>query len=279
MSPSHELSALFAAERAAQPPAAAAQQGWARLAADLAANVAPLPVAVGPLKLGLWLVPKWILAGFALGLLGAGATAPWLAPHRTESRPRRPAVVVVTSQSGALRTTLPAESQPVLAPSLPSSPPGVELEPARPALSPSALSSAPASASSAATFDAELKLITLAKSELDAHRPAQARAWLSEHAARFPNGVFVTERDALNALATCEQGPRNESLANAFAARHPSSPLVERVTKACRVALPAGSSLASPQASASFATLPNDSGLPGEPITEPSGGKHEIRGN
>lgn len=263
MSPSHDLSALFAAERAAHPPTAAIQQGWARLAADLAANVAPLPVAVGPLKLGLWLVPKWILAGFALGLLGATATAPWLAPQRVTGRASRVTVSAVASKSGALGSTLVVQTEPALVPSLPHSEPGVAAGPVGPALSSSALSSAPASASSAATFDAELKLITLAKSELDAHRPAQARAWLSEHAERFPNGVFVTERDALSALASCEQGPRDEALAKAFAARHPSSPLVSRVTKACRAAIPS--------ARASFSILPNGSNAPREPINEPSG--------
>jgi hypothetical protein len=132
-----------------------------------------------------------------------------------------------------------------------------------------------ASVSSATTFDAELKLISLAKAELDAHRPAQARAWLREHAERFPNGVFVTERDALSVLATCEQGPHDPALAKAFAARHPSSPLVERVTKACSTDLPVGPSAAAPRASAraSFETLPNDSPLLREPINEPSGGK------
>jgi hypothetical protein len=266
MSTSDDLSVLFRAERAARPPSSAAQHGWTRLAADLAANVAPLPVAVGPLKLGLWLVPKWILAGFALGLVGGGAALPLLAPRAVLGRASRVEVHVAAANSVALAPT-PTDAS--------------EHEPAPPALAeeqrvaPELTRVAPpASALSSATFDAELKLISFAKADLDAHRPTHALAWLAEHAARFPNGVFVTERDALNVLALCEQGPPDEALAQRFAVQHPSSPLVARLTKACRAATPhVGAPI--PSAHASFETLPNGSGALGEPTNEPSGGEQK----
>ena len=268
MSTSDDLSVLFQAERAVRPAHAAAQHGWTRLAADLAANVAPLPVAVGPLKFGLWLIPKWILAGFALGLLGAGAVAPLLAPRAVLGSAGRTAAHVLTSKSVALSASPVAdENHPA---SLTASAEQHVSAETRPAPLPSALPSA----ASAATFDAELKLISLAKADLDAHRPTHALAWLAEHAARFPNGVFVTEREALDVLALCEQGPPDEVLAQRFAQQHPSSPLVERLIKACRASAPSAPDVGAPipSARAGFATLPNGSGALVEPTNEPSGG-------
>ncbi|HEY5372306.1 MAG TPA: hypothetical protein VIK01_01405 [Polyangiaceae bacterium] len=274
MSTSDDLSALFQAERAAAPPSSAAQHGWTRLAADLAANVAPLPVAAGPLKLGLWLVPKWILAGFALGLVGAGAVGPLLAPRAVLGSASPPAVHVAPSKSVALSAAPTPEAHE------PASPAAKDEEPVsaetRLAAAPSAL---PSSASSA-TFDAELKLISLAKADLDAHRPTHALAWLAEHATQFPNGVFVTEREALNVLARCEQGPPDVALAKRFAAEHPSSPLVARLMRACQPSTPTTPTTPStpnlavpvPSAHASFATLPNGSAALREPTNEPSGG-------
>lgn len=269
MSTSDDLSALFRAERAVRPSSSAAEHGWARLAADLAANVAPLPVAAGPLKLSLWLVPKWILAGFALGLVGASAAAPFLAPHVVMSSAGRGTDHVAASQPVALRATPTAEDQRRTASPTAKEEPRGSAE-ARLASSPSA---APSAAPSV-TFDAELRLISLAKADLDAHRPTHALAWLAEHAARFPSGVFVTEREALNVLARCEQGPRELALAERFAAQHPSSPLVASLMKACRAAAPlAVSALApTPTAKASFPTLPNGSVAPGEPTNEPRAG-------
>jgi hypothetical protein len=238
------------------------------LAADLAANVAPLPVAAGPLKLGLWLVPKWILAGFALGLVGAGAVGPLLAPRAVSGSASAPAVHVAPSKSVALSVVpAPEAHEPV-------SPAAKDEQPVSAETRPAAAPSASPSSASAATFDAELKLISLAKADLDAHRPTHALAWLAENAAQFPNGVFVTEREALNVLARCEQGPPDVALAKRFAAEHPSSPLVARLMKACQPSTPSTPDLAAPVASAhaSFATLPNGSAALGEPTNEPSGG-------
>ena len=273
MSTSDDLSVLFRAERAVRPPSSATQHGWTRLAADLAANVAPLPVAVGPLKLGLWWVPKWILAGFALGLVGAGAVLPFLAPHGVLDRTSRLREHVAAANSIALAPRPSDANEYEPAPPAP-----VEEQRAAPELTRVAPpASALPSAAPPTTFDAELKLISFAKADLDAHRPTHALAWLAEHAARFPNGIFVTERDALNVLARCEQGPPDEALAQRFAAQHPSSPLVARLRKACRAALPSAPDVAASTsgARASFATLPNGSGALGEPTNEPTRGTQQ----
>jgi len=103
-------------------------------------------------------------------------------------------------------------------------------------------------------------LISFAKGELDARRPDRARAWLNEHAERFPHGVFVVEREALLALSSCEQEPRNVSLAERFALQHPNSPLLERLARACRLNLDPSKS-------------PNGSAAPGERMAEPSAGE------
>ncbi|HEX3853876.1 MAG TPA: hypothetical protein VHW01_23090, partial [Polyangiaceae bacterium] len=230
--------------------------------------------------LGLWLVPKWILAGFALGLVGAGAVAPLLEPHPVLASASRAAVHVATSKSVPFGAAPAVESsEPEAAAPVSAAAPRAELEAAR--VAPSA--NAQAGSSSSATFDAELKLISLAKAELDAHRPTHALAWLAEHATQFPNGVFVTEREALSVLARCEQGPPDITLAKQFAAQHPSSPLVARLMKTCRASTPSSPSSVSspssldmrapvPSAHASFATLPNGSAPLGEPTNEPSGG-------
>ena len=94
-------------------------------------------------------------------------------------------------------------------------------------------------------LDAELRLITAAKSELDRGRPHLATAWLDDHARRFPGGVFATDREALRVLVSCSQS-RNLALAEAFAARHPGSAMVERLLRACGKLEPA-----SPKASSS----------------------------
>ena len=255
MSITDEVSKLLQAERKVAAPSAVVERGWQRLARDLAANVAPLPIASGPVKLGLAAFPKWLLAGFTLGLVGAGASASLLAPrvvsHSAPTVIDRGAPVAVAPTSTAEAAKLPAVNPP---------------EPPRSGPEQTRAWAAP-SASTPATFDAELKLISLAKSELDAHRPQQARAWLAEHAARFPHGVFAVERDALRILARCDQGPKSPALARKFAEQHPGSPLVERLERACSDATVAEK----PQlgASVDFSKLQNGSRGLGERTAEP----------
>lgn len=222
MKSDQELSRLFRAERAEQPSIRAAEQGWQRLAQDLATAAAPMPVAMGPLKLGAWLFPHWILAGFALGVTGAAVIAPALTP----TVPRR--------AESTVRAATHAPSAPP-----PSSAPAV-VEPLVSALSAGARKAAPSSIprptatnSAPASFDAELKLISAAKQELDAQHPAQALVWLEDHAQRFPQGVFSSEREALRVLAHCMQGDRNQVSVQAFATLHPGSPLITRLQRAC----------------------------------------------
>jgi hypothetical protein len=234
MNEEQELERLFRAERAVRPEPLAREHGLRRLSLDLAAQVATPPIAIGPLKLGNSAVPKWLVGGFALGLLGSSAALPLFAPSSAEA----PALAPPPLRSA------PSGPKPALARPKPESEtaPGIVPSPlqqdapnaALPSPSARAASSAPSAARApAASFDAELKLIALAKSELDARRPERAQAWLGEHAQRFPHGVFVVEREALFALAACEQRPPNAALAKRFTLQHPNSPLGERVERAC----------------------------------------------
>jgi hypothetical protein len=77
-----------------------------------------------------------------------------------------------------------------------------------------------------------MRLIASAKRELERGERQLAAAWLTEHAARFPSGVFATEREALRVLARCAER-KDPRLAERFAASHPSSPLAERLLRAC----------------------------------------------
>ena len=98
----------------------------------------------------------------------------------------------------------------------------------------------PVSSERATTFDAELRLISAAKSELDKGRAHLAAAWLSEHAERFPTGIFALDREALRILVRCGQG-KDPKLARAFTEQHPDSPMVDRLLRACTPAEPNGS--------------------------------------
>jgi hypothetical protein len=219
-----ELSRLLEAERAVRPPSDAMERGLSRLLTDVGQHVAPLPIASGSLRLGLSLVSKWLITGFVLGLGGAGvASQLW------------------STSSVAAPSTLPAGEIALVSVAIPASsePPPERAETAmdRPALV-VPLRAAPAaspagSALDATTFDEELRLISAAKRELERGQAQAASGWLAEHAQRFANGVFALDREALSILVACS-AERQPSLAEAFAARHPQSPMVARLLRACR---------------------------------------------
>jgi hypothetical protein len=272
MSSDDPLSRLLQAERRVSPEAPAVERGWQRLARDLTANVAPMPLALGPLKLSFWVVPQWLLGGFVIGLVGAGLLMPPRTPNRVSTAEPLPGerVAPLRTHSPAASafesTTAAALTAPIDAGRAPSTFPTVARS------GPASALSAPASVAAApTTFDAELKLILRAKSELEAHQPALSRATLAEHAARFPAGVFGTERDALDVLAACEGGSKSATLATEFAEHHPGSPLLTRIQHACSNATQVQ---AQPSAAmVDFSRLPNETPPVGEPMAKPDGGE------
>jgi hypothetical protein len=223
-----ELTRLFEAERAASPPPGGMERGLGRLLGDVARGAAPLPVAATTLKLGLSLASKWLALGFVVGLSGAGAASQIWAPEAAAAPSARPTLAAVAeperpeppsaAPSAAVVAVAVAEATPVRAAANAVSAPSAraETEPA----------------TDNARLDEELRLIAAAKRELELGKASLATAWLAEHAARFPNGVFATDREALRVLVRCSQHPEPE-LAQRFATTHPSSPVVERLQRAC----------------------------------------------
>ena len=86
----------------------------------------------------------------------------------------------------------------------------------------------------------ELALIQSATRALHRGAPARALGVLGEHARRFPSGVLAEERRALRVLSLCELGRTSEGVRerDRFLARHPRSPLAERVRAACGTPTP-----------------------------------------
>jgi hypothetical protein len=233
-----DLSRLFEAERAVQPPPQAVEHGLSRLLSDLAQQVAPLSVATGSLKLGAsFFVSKWLVGGFVVGLAGAGAASQIWAPQAVAGAPTHAVTTVAPTPRLEPATPVLAASPPSLA--LPTPEPESS-EPVRGRNDPPMSSPAPASSQRTTTFDAELRLISAAKSELDKGRPHLAAAWLSEHAESFPAGIFALDREALRILVRCRQA-RDPQLARVFAERHPDSQMVDRLLRACTPAEPDGS--------------------------------------
>jgi hypothetical protein len=86
------------------------------------------------------------------------------------------------------------------------------------------------------SFDAELELLGRAKREMNAGRTHLASVWLAEHRQRFPRGVFSAERQALTTMVDCAaaSSQKKAALLQAFKARFPRSPLLDRVRKRCQ---------------------------------------------
>lgn len=226
------LESLFEAERGAQPPPAAAHQGWQRLADALHQGALPLDLGESVLKVFAATAGKWAAIGaVTAGLGGLGAHA--LDAGRSAERPRgfarasAPPLAVRVPAPPPSSTATPGRVE------APSEQPAPGLAP-RPSANANTASSTPGPASS---FEEELRLIKHAKSELDAGRGQLATAWLDEHAQRFPRGTFANERQVLRILIVCQGGDRQLGgrLAREFARQHARSPLTDRLLRACNL--------------------------------------------
>jgi hypothetical protein len=106
----------------------------------------------------------------------------------------------------------------------------------------------PAPSSTASTFAEEFRLMKAAKQALDAGKLHLVQVWLDEHARLYPQGVFQSERQALEVLLGCQRSPQSGSAtARRYVDQHPSSPFIDRIARACQLegapasALPAAS--------------------------------------
>jgi hypothetical protein len=214
MSTKDELSRLLEAERREHADADSAKRGWQRLQGALAAGTPPMVASYAPLKLEVAAAWKWLLGTGAVGVVVGGVA---LVPIPESKPPTRAAELTVIG--AAAPTDVPPTNP---------SPPPVETPPA--------ISSPDSSAAERdATFSEELRLIKLARGEIQANRAHLAEVWLDEHARRFPEGVFRTEREALRILVTCASGntTRGARRASDFVRTNPRSPLVDRISRAC----------------------------------------------
>jgi hypothetical protein len=85
------------------------------------------------------------------------------------------------------------------------------------------------------SVSAEVDLLKNAQRALSAGDARTALALLDQHELKFPVGALVAERMAAQVFALCELGRVQEarSVAGAFLAAAPNSPLVPRVTASC----------------------------------------------
>lgn len=185
-----DLAALLEAERSAQPPAAALERVWARVASSGGAGGAPAPSK-----------PSWhashalslALAAFVLG----GAAVAGLYPRLGARSPERivriympppyPSASVVTS------ATAPVAESPVvpISASAPRPPPRA---------------SVPAAPAASSSLSAERLLLDQARAALTGREPERALSLLSDHAHRFPLPQLGEEREALAIQALAVAG-------------------------------------------------------------------------
>ena len=193
---------------------------------------------------------KVTLIAVTATVLGAGSLSLWA----WKTRPTAPAT---TSRIGIAPPSRPAAPAPVIfdearpnpAPPEERRRDGIRAEARRPApsrvsvlQSTSAPISAPATVKTAApsrtmpSLDPELAMLRQAQEDLRAGLPAQALRRLAEYDRHFAKGTLDEERDAIEAIATCQihLDPAAQARAARFLRRAPESPLAERVRGACR---------------------------------------------
>lgn len=91
-------------------------------------------------------------------------------------------------------------------------------------------------AARATASEDEIVLMKRAAGALRAGQGGEALSLLSEHAARFPQGMLAQERDGLRVLALCASGDAEHARREAerFLQRAPQSPLAARIRKGCQ---------------------------------------------
>lgn len=84
-------------------------------------------------------------------------------------------------------------------------------------------------------LSAELDLLARAQSALAKGKPAEAKELVAEHRRSYPRSTLAEERDALELLAACANGPSSAlaTKARAFVERYPGSPQAPRIEGSC----------------------------------------------
>jgi hypothetical protein len=217
------LEELVEVEREIEPSSERTERGWQRLRAAVAQGASgAIPIGTSKtLTLSAWFAGKWMASGVVLFVL-AGGSFYGIEHHATVPAPTTSALVVRPR----------AEASPALASTSAAS---VEIDQPLPVSSAGRSRRSGGGGASARGFEQELALIKAAKTELDAGHSAAALDLLSQHARAYPRGVFAGEREALRALGSCAAGDSasRKKLGTAFIRAYPSSPMVDRVRRAC----------------------------------------------
>lgn len=215
------LRGALAARLAAGAAAAAATTATTRAAAETAAT-AGSGVALA--------ATKWVLVP-AVMVAAVGATL-WLSPPRSEAPPAPPAQQIATSTPVATPRALAAPAP------VPSERGASAMASAAVAATPAAVAGTGKQGGGAAdSLAQEVALLRDAQRAVDGGNTAHALGLLARYQREFPRGVLRHEAAAVQVIARCRQGnsPSARAAADSFVKAQPSSPLAERVRRACGV--------------------------------------------
>jgi outer membrane protein assembly factor BamD (BamD/ComL family) len=90
----------------------------------------------------------------------------------------------------------------------------------------------------ASSLQEEAQLLARAHRAINGGNPRAGIAVLLEHQQRFPAGTLRLERQSALAIARCQSGElqRGQAEARRFKKQHPSSPMLQRLETACKLA-------------------------------------------
>ncbi len=232
------LNELLEAERRVRWSDARVGSNWNALGAHIRSGRKALPIALGPLALGLY--PMIAKAGVVILTVGLSA-ATTVAVYRTTEPSLSPVQQSPTAVAGRPRPAVVARPsmQPV---SVPSASAPVE----HPVVATTPTSTQVADRTD--TLEQELVLLRKAKQLLSEQDFEGARLALEQHRLRFPSGMVGLERQALELIVACSTGKTQRAKQNArgYLASNPRSIHAPAIARTCEVGLPAPSPSQSP---------------------------------
>jgi hypothetical protein len=233
---------LDGARAAHDPTAADRARVAAKLASRIGSNAAPgggkgaAAGLAGLLKVGLPLAIVVAALGFAMKRgSGVGHAAPVEAQPTVVAAPALPAPADPPGPPAAAPVELPAPAPAAPAKDTARASSNDSVVPMAAAPPAAARSSRAPEAAAPSDLAGEMALIAAAQTAIQQGDYATAIAKLDEHQRSYPSGVLGEERTAARVVALCGAGQQAEarSVATAFLARHPSSPLAPRVRASC----------------------------------------------
>jgi hypothetical protein len=169
--------------------------------------------------------------------VGTGVVVSRRGPHKAVTHGAAEPVAAVSGSAGIpeVPATMTAASAIIPDPAPEAVAPPSTLSRPRAAEAPPLRSQRSAPPSWTSTLPAEAELLRRADESLRAGSAVLALAALDEHAARFPSGALVQEREAERVVVLCALGRTQDArtAAGAFLRSWPRSPLAARVRSSC----------------------------------------------